>query len=108
MTHIDHIPQATTHTPGPWRVAYPLGRIEVVTDGPAVSCKKICGDVSQANAALIATAPALLELCETLARRLPELDDDDARLAGSEAVQVLAQLWPDLKTAIAKAAGRET
>ena len=45
----------------------------------------------------------LLEVCETLARRLPELDDGDAPLAGSEAVEVLADLWADLKAAIAKA-----
>ena len=52
-------------------------------------------------------AQDLLEVCETLARRLPELDDDDAPLAGSDAVQVLADLWPDLKAAIAKATGRQ-
>src|SRR5262245_34603464 len=45
----------------------------------------------------------LLEVCETLARRLPELDEDDAPLAGSEAVHVLADLWPDLKAALARA-----
>jgi hypothetical protein len=43
----------------------------------------------------------LLEVCETLARRLPELDDDAAPLAGSDAVEVLADVWPDLKAAIA-------
>jgi hypothetical protein len=48
-------------------------------------------------------APDLLKVCETLAHRLPELDDDEAPLAGSDAVQVLAEIWPALKGAIAKA-----
>jgi hypothetical protein len=48
-------------------------------------------------------AAALLHVCERLARQLPELDDDDTPLAGGDAVDVLAQVWPDLKAAIAKA-----
>jgi hypothetical protein len=56
----------SNHTPGPWRVAYPLGRIEVVTDGPAIYCQKICSDVTPRDARLIAASPKLLDALQCL------------------------------------------
>jgi hypothetical protein len=69
-----------------------------------ITCQPFTGSYQAAGRLRVMHAgPDLLEICETLARRLPELDDDDAPLAGSEAVQALADVWPDLKAAIVRA-----
>lgn len=51
-------------------------------------------------------APGMLGVLEALKRRLPELDDPDAPLTGSDAVEVLADVWKDLNAAILAAAPR--
>ena len=56
------------HTPGPWTERYlkDYGRIVEVADGKLadVMVRGICGDESEANARLIASAPDLLSACE--------------------------------------------
>lgn len=50
-----------SHTPGPWTVRGPTGYLNQTAIDPAIGCAYGSGDEVQANAALIAAAPELLE-----------------------------------------------
>lgn len=103
------------HTPGPWRVGQNL-------DGEtAVFCKRrgkdgcICYGLYdennepslkelEANAALIAAAPELLEALKALVQGLPEMETDES-MSGGDVVEYLSAAWPNIKAAICKAEG---
>ncbi len=104
----------TQHTPGPWRtetvddtcyILPPLGNDDACVTSIWVKgngqnpCKNL------ANARLIAAAPELLELCQTVLLRL---DVEHAeRIAKGETAPhfICAALRDDLRAAIAKATG---
>ena len=129
MTNSDDTKPAPTHTAEPWEVIPARGtmlphvmggdhcRLALLDDCHAdprerdangrrmVAAVNACQGLST-EALEQGVVSELLEQCKTLARRLPELDEDDTPLAGSDAVQVLADLWPDLKAVLAKATER--
>jgi len=69
------------HTPGPWRIASPaLGLFDIMADGPRGVCRMYSdpdlrvghdNDTAEANARLIAAAPAMLAALEDIAGRGP-------------------------------------
>ena len=53
--------KAGAHTPGPWSVGGPTGKLNQIAINPCIGCAYGAGDEVAANAALIAAAPLMLE-----------------------------------------------
>lgn len=51
---------------------------------------------------LFREAPGMADILRTLKHRLPEMDDENAPMAGSDAVQVLADIWPQISAVLAE------
>ena len=75
------------HTPGPWKWKTTGYRHLMTTAGADIhdfgcGCCSCTGDLSDADARLIAAAPELLKALETLERLagLPSMQDDPARV----------------------------
>lgn len=89
----------TKHTPGPWSLHKrgPAERYEVQHGIPgnwSPICVTFCGSQQEANARLIAAAPELLDICESI---LAEVDYEGLQLESGRAAK--------LRAAIAKATG---
>lgn len=96
----------TKHTPGPWYVESDrttvtlAGQSVIVAPAPDRSPR---AEV-EANAALIAASPDMLDALDRLTEAFPELGTD-APLNGADAVDRLAELWPVIQAARARARG---
>lgn len=107
------------HTPGPWYIGvgekycfHEGNRVAICAAGSGEGTEQTVAEVwpaagrqDIADGRLIAAAPDMLAVLDQLADQLPELDDADAPLAGSEAVTVLCAVWPALQAARRKARG---
>ena len=63
---------AQQHTPGPWAIGGTGGYANRLEIEPALGCVYGAGDEILANARLIATAPALLAIVQTIAALLDQ------------------------------------
>ena len=86
--------QRVGHTAGPWVVSNSAGDLEIYTiDGTPLAdiySPNMNDNVMKANAALIASAPELLEACKNAIDWLTELEEDKG-IACSEPIQALYQ-----------------
>ena len=93
------------HTPGPWEVHSNIGKkgeLGIVAESaPCVIAhgmsEKHWPEIAQANAALIAAAPEMLEALKTLA---------DYVFREESKQNICSSAWMDARKAIAKAEGR--
>lgn len=101
------------HTPGPWKLDDDLSpnRIAVRDAGGFLVCEMYAADqYQQANARLIAAAPALLEALEALTSELHKLANGNGPVRGLTLGQVKADirlLRDHGRNAIAQAKGEE-
>ena len=79
--------KAGAHTPGPWSVGGPTGKLNQIAINPCIGCAYGAGDEVAANAALIAAAPLMLGALRRLVRSMDahstlhaEDGDDVARM----------------------------
>jgi len=91
-----------THTPGPW-LANDDGL--VWSDHNSLGKQNVIGAFTQADAALIASAPELLELCKTVLRRLDQEHGERIAKGESRPSFICGAMRGDLRAAIAKAKG---
>jgi hypothetical protein len=104
-----------SHTPGPWRVVgNHYGSPRVVTDtptpgrGPEYEAHIVVGSsewtyLTDADATLIAEAPALLEMLEKIVNRVTRPTQDST---GQNMVSVREALIDEARTVIARAKGQ--
>jgi hypothetical protein len=96
-----------SYTPGPWKIVDDYGRYEIETDRHSIASVHDYPGYDTGNAALIATAPELLEELKMIVRKSPaclyeeliDLDRYSMTLTGRELRQII--------NLIAKAEGRE-
>lgn len=98
---------ATITTQSPW-VARKKGLDYIITHETPMLSSLVAtvnpkrGIPQQANAALIAAAPELLDCCERILNLFPELDRDEP-LSGADVIDALTEEWNNLKYTIKKA-----
>jgi hypothetical protein len=104
----------TQHTPGPWVVYYDDDGVEIRAgaDGGDVMGMFIHGEEMDANARLLASAPALLEALESLVGWFGEVDYTDYESGEIDESQLdwvgLHKVFYRAEQAIAKAKGEVT
>jgi hypothetical protein len=79
----------STHTPGPWNTEKPYGEPGLYIAAPDTSLVAKVWDENEANARLIAAAPALLDFAKQYLETWPAAGDEDSLT--TEARRVIAK-----------------